>query len=153
MKTKRYASIAIPMVGKQVVMVRDAKHQEMTFPGGGKKQTETPWECCVREVAEETHQTILLDKTQPQPHSFTYSYSTKDRLNRTVRTIVYVFLLHIEMQSFDMVECEFNKQPRTKGAKETDQIALVPVCDVWMHNLWDKIVPLVRRLDTLCGLC
>jgi ADP-ribose pyrophosphatase YjhB (NUDIX family) len=135
--------MCIPVMDNKVVIVRDRRHREWTFPGGGKKHNETLLDACVRELNEETHDTIHVNKHDIQ-FLFIHKHTTDTFVDH-----VYVFVAFVSnLIPFSSVHSQFASSSVDRACnKETDGIRLIGLGALQRYNTWCKIRPIARRLE------
>ena len=135
--------MCIPVMDNKVVIVRDRKHQEWTFPGGGKKHNETLLDACLRELNEETHNAIHVHKHAIQ-FLFVHKHSTDTFVDH-----VHVFVAFVSNRiPFSSVHSQFALSTVVRACnKETDGIRLIELDALRRYNTWCKIRPIAKRLE------
>jgi ADP-ribose pyrophosphatase YjhB (NUDIX family) len=139
----RTSVMCIPVMDNKVVIVRDRKHREWTFPGGGKKHNETLQDACMRELHEETHDSIHVS-----PHDirflFVHKYATDTFVDH-----VYVFVAFVSnLVPFSAVHSQFTSSVLEKACnKETDGIRLVELDTLPRYKTWCKVRPIAKRIE------
>jgi 8-oxo-dGTP pyrophosphatase MutT (NUDIX family) len=143
-KHTRSSVMCIPVMDSKVVIVRDRKHREWTFPGGGKKHNETRLDACIRELDEETHSTLHVKKNDIR-FLFVHKYSTDTFIDN-----VYVFVAFVSnLVPFSAVHSQFTSSNVYRACnKETDGIRLIELDALRRYNTWCKIRPIARRLES-----
>ena len=141
-KHARTSVMCIPVMDNKVVIVRDRKHREWTFPGGGKKHNETLLDACLRELTEETHDTIHVNKHDIR-FLFVHKYATDAFIDH-----VHVFVAFVSnLRPFSAVHSQFASSTVDRACvKETDGIRLVELDALRRYNTWCKILPIAKRI-------
>ncbi len=142
-KHTRTSVMCIPVMDNKVIIVRDRKHREWTFPGGGKKHNETLLDACLRELSEETHNAINVDKPAVR-FLFVHKYSAASFIDH-----VYVFVAFVpNLIPFSSVYSQFTSSVVDRACnKETDSIRLIELDALQRYNTWCKIRPIAKRLE------
>ena len=143
-KHVRTSVMCIPVMDNKVVIVRDRRPREWTFPGGGKKHNETLLDACLRELTEETHDTIHVNKHAIR-FLFVHKYSTDAFIDH-----VHVFVAFVSsLVPFSAVHSQFAASIVDRACnKETDRIRLIELDALRRYNTWCKILPIARRLGS-----
>ncbi len=138
----RTSVMCIPIIDNKVVIVRDRVHHEWTFPGGGKKHNETLFEACVRELREETRNTIHVP-----PHDLRFLFLHRHSTDEFVEC-TYVFAAFVSNAiPFSAVHAQFAcSAVRRACHNETDGMRLISFSALQRYNTWCKIRPIAKRL-------
>ncbi len=136
--------MCIPVMDNKVVIVRDRKHREWTFPGGGKKHNETLLDACLRELTEETHNTLPVNRNDLK-FLFVHKHVTDAFVDH-----VHVFVAFVSgLLPFSAVHSQFTSSALDRACvKETDGIRLISLDALRRYNTWCKILPIAKRLGT-----
>ena len=133
---RRYKSVIVLKKGPKYIVVQNRKTGNLTFPGGGchstnGKRTENMVNCALRELIEEAHNSIKVNKLN---HLFTFNsnerFNNELEKNKKIRKIVTmqynIFKANV-IKNFNHIKRNFHKKPiknLTKNEKETTNILL-----------------------------
>lgn len=140
----RTSVMCIPVMDSKVVIVRDRKHREWTFPGGGKKHNETLLDACIRELHEETHDSIHVNPSDLR-FLFVHKHSSDTFIDH-----VYVFVAFVSnLVPFSSVHSQFTSSILERACnKETDGIRLVGLDALQRYKTWCKVRPIAKRIES-----
>ena len=143
-KELRHKTIVVPMIDGKYVVVRDARSQDITFPGGGCGQRENIRNCAVRELSEETRRSINLRKIKNNP-AFTFTSTKRSRSELEndkkrgleVSTMYHVFVIDLSHMSFDNIKKSFHSQTKlNKSQLEMNNIFLMNKRQLVDSKMW-----------------
>ena len=148
----RYKSIIIPKIGDKYIVVRDAKYGELTFVTGGCKLRESNIDCALRELAEETRESVSV----PSLGRPNFTFESRDRSRAELQadkaqgvfvTMVYnVFIVPIDA-SFEHIKRLYNsKNFVNERYRETSGIYLMSLDELMRSpSTWkfmkDQVLP------------
>ncbi len=148
----RYKSIVIPKIGDKYIVVKDKKSGEYTFIGGGCKLRETSVQCALRELAEETRNSVIMNPSLLRGPTFTFESRARspkellsDKNQGVYVTMVYsVYVVSIN-ESFEEIKRLYYKNKfvnnnETSGIFSMSYQQLVESPRVWQF-MRDNILP------------
>ena len=96
-KQTSYKAIVVPMIGNKYIVVRDVKSKNKTFIGGGCKKTNaSKRNCALRELMQESKNTIKVNRNNLKPFgSFNSRNRSKSEKLNNLRQKRNVTLRHI----------------------------------------------------------
>jgi hypothetical protein len=141
----RYKTIVIPVIDGKYVVVRDTKSQNITFIGGGCKQSNLMKNCAVRELSEETKNSIRLQSNRlpNATFSFTSKKRSKSELANDMKrgldvTMVYtVFIVDLNDFLFNTIHQNFHTSKNNHPNKETNNIYLMSRNNLANAQMWN----------------